>query len=470
MAEGLSIPALQSNLGGGLRNLFDLTRTSSESTSGTGRTQSSSDPASRSTTPLGDFFDFGNGNGPIQGFGPGGRFRLAPDGTYQFQSFSAAAEFDLAFSQTTVEVNGGEDDSSVFASLTELNISFSVSAQFEQALIETGRSRGGNGRENLSNAAKGAASRLSAQSIQATLNFELSFSQSTLSINDAAQGLSEDLGGAIPEEFLNGFATLLETFFGDDERFSDFLDNIRGFLTDLSKAFGGEAPPTQGEVAEVPDDLQPVDTFTQEGADPESGLTIQSQRLNISLDLSFESTRIEVNRKSGEQIEQKDPIVLDLDGDGVELTSVQDGVEFDLDNDGQAERTATATGGDGFLALDRNGNGTIDNGGELFGDQNGAANGFEELRKFDSNRDGVIDSRDTIFDQLQVFVDSNRDGLSQSGELRSLSDLGIASINLGYQNVQERGAGGNSIAQRSTFTRNDGSRGQAVDALLNTLV
>jgi hypothetical protein len=142
---------------------------------------------------------------------------------------------------------------------------------------------------------------------------------------------------------------------------------------------------------------------------------------------------------------------------------------FDLDADGQTERTATATGGDGLLVLDRNGNGSIDNGRELFGDQNGATNGFEELARFDSNRDGAINSRDVVFDQLRVFVDSNLDGVSQATELFTLAQLGVASINLGAKNVNEEAAGGNRIAQRSFFTRDDGSRGAAVDALLNRL-
>ncbi len=469
MAEGLSVPALQPFIGEGLRNFFDLTRNPSQTTSNSQGAQSVPVAGPSSETPLGDFLDFGNGGPPSQGFGPGGRFQLAPNGTYQFQSFSAEASFDLAFSQTTLEVNGSEDDSSVFASLTELNFSFSFSAQFEEALIETGRTRGGDARQNLSNAARGVANRFSAQQVQATLNFELSFSQTSISLNDAAQGLAEDVGGLIPDEFLNGFATLLETFFGDDERFGDFVENLRGFLSDIGNAFGGEAPALDSGSGEIASEAQPVEPALDTEGEPQSGISIQSSKLDISLDLSFESTRIEVIEKASKDIEQKDPIVLDLDGDGIELTSLENGVEFDLDGDGAKERTATATGGDGFLVLDRNGNGAIDNGTELFGDQNGAANGFEELKKFDSNRDGVIDAKDTIFEELKVFVDGNQDGVSQSNELSSLSDLGIASINLNFQDVQERASGGNSIAQRSYFTRTDGSQGAAVDALLNTL-
>lgn len=461
MAEGLSIPAISQGFGENLRSLFDLARTSSQQQTAGSGAQRASNAESTSAPPLGDFFDFGNDGPPPQAFGPGGRFQLAPDGTYRFRSFEAEASFDLAFSQSTVEVAGGEDNSSVFASLTELNFSFSFSARFEETLLEVGRNRGGNPRANFENAAQGLANRFASQQISATLNFELSLSQTSVSINDAAGGLTEELEGVLPADLLNGFATLLETFFKDDERFADFVQNLKNFLNGVSGASTGEAPaPVEGgEGAPA--------TEAQEGQSSGDSVNFQSTSLNISFNLSLESTQIEIAQ--GGEANASDPIVLDLNGDGIDLTSVQDGVDFDLTADGRKERIATVAGGDGFLVLDRNGNGTIDNGSELFGDQNGAANGFEELRKFDSNRDGVIDSKDDVFDRLQVFVDRNLDGLSQSGELYTLAALGIESISLNYRNVQEKAAGGNSIAQRSNFTYTDGRTGQAADVLLNYL-
>ncbi len=185
------------------------------------------------------------------------------------------------------------------------------------------------------------------------------------------------------------------------------------------------------------------------------------------MSLTYESTSIEV---SAGQATASDPIVLDLDGDGIELTGVSQGVSFDLNADGSIETAATVTGGDGLLALDKNNNGAIDDGTELFGDQNGASNGFEELAKYDSNRDGSIDSKDAIYDQLRVLVRSDSEDSRSLGQLLTLTQAGINSISLGAQDVSESASGGNKIAQRSYFTRNDGSTGAAVDALLNRLV
>ena len=111
-------------------------------------------------------------------------------------------------------------------------------------------------------------------------------------------------------------------------------------------------------------------------------------------------------------------------------------------------------------------NGRIDNGAELFGDQNGAANGFEELRRLDTNRDGRINRLDAEYDGLLLWRDDG-DGQTEAGELIGLAEAGIEEISLGYRNVSQVAAGGNRIAQIASFLRNDGSRGTAADAILN---
>lgn len=166
---------------------------------------------------------------------------------------------------------------------------------------------------------------------------------------------------------------------------------------------------------------------------------------------------------------QSDPVMLDLDGDGFELTSYQDGARFDILGNGGNQNTAFVTGGDAFLALDRNGNGRIDSGRELFGDQDGAANGYEELRKLDANGDGVIDALDPVFDALLLFKD-NGNGLTEPGELITLREAGIAEISLRYRNVDEAASGGNRMAQLATYRSADGSAGRAGDAILNYTV
>ncbi|HQO35514.1 MAG TPA: hypothetical protein PLG59_12675, partial [bacterium] len=108
-----------------------------------------------------------------------------------------------------------------------------------------------------------------------------------------------------------------------------------------------------------------------------------------------------------------------------------------------------------------------DNGRELFGDQNGAQNGLEELARYDTNGDNRIDEYDAIYDSLALFSDSNANGVSEAGELRSLREAGIASINLAYRNVDHTLSSGNRVAQLASFTTFDGRKGTVADALLN---
>ena len=169
-----------------------------------------------------------------------------------------------------------------------------------------------------------------------------------------------------------------------------------------------------------------------------------------------------------------DPLIFDLDGDGIRTTSLDDSTAyFDLDGDGFAEKVAWVGDGDGLLTLDRNGDGMVTNGQELFGDRtrliNGeyATSGFEALREFDDNNDGKIDAKDNVYSKLKMWQDINHDGLSQSEELKSLADLGIVSIGLestvtGAVDVM------NNIQRRlSSFMKSDGSTAQVGEYLLN---
>ena len=135
-----------------------------------------------------------------------------------------------------------------------------------------------------------------------------------------------------------------------------------------------------------------------------------------------------------------DPLIIDLGGDGFVISSKAAGANFDLDGNGFAEKI-NWTSSEGILSLDLNENGTIDNGGELFGDKtllaNGkyAANGFEALAQYDTNNDGVIDTNDEIFSRLLVWIDKNADGISTSDELKHLDELGISAIYLNYEDA-----------------------------------
>jgi hypothetical protein len=124
-----------------------------------------------------------------------------------------------------------------------------------------------------------------------------------------------------------------------------------------------------------------------------------------------------------------DPLVLDLDGDGVSLVSLNDAnVHFDFGKDGFAEKTGWISNTDGFLTLDKNGNGLVDDGTELFG--NAEQDGFSALAAYDLNQDGKIDSNDAVFTQLRVWRDADGDGKTDAGEILTLAEAGVATVNL----------------------------------------
>lgn len=158
------------------------------------------------------------------------------------------------------------------------------------------------------------------------------------------------------------------------------------------------------------------------------------------------------------------PLVLDLDGDGVELTSIYDAnVQFDINNDGEKDQVGWVDKDDGLLAIDLNNDGVINNQAELFGDTATVDHGFANLSQYDSNQDGIIDANDERFGDLLIWQDANSDGVSDAGELRNLTDVGIKSINL---NATETDYEINNqwISHESTFTRTDGSTATIVDA------
>ena len=130
------------------------------------------------------------------------------------------------------------------------------------------------------------------------------------------------------------------------------------------------------------------------------------------------------------------PLVIDLDGDGVETLGVDRGVQFDLTNKGNAQQTGWVGADDGLLVLDLNQNGAIDNGAELFGDAtvltggDKAKDGFAALAQYDENQDGVVDADDSVYAKLGVWQDKNSDGQTQAGELKSLVEHGLVSLSL----------------------------------------
>ncbi|MCA9226811.1 MAG: hypothetical protein KDA47_14415, partial [Planctomycetales bacterium] len=127
------------------------------------------------------------------------------------------------------------------------------------------------------------------------------------------------------------------------------------------------------------------------------------------------------------------PLVIDLDGDGIELITLsQSRAFFDLEGDGMAQHTGWVAPDDALLAIDRNNNGTIDDGTELFGNTNGFEEGFRALSEYDSNLDGVIDADDQAFGQFLLWQDLDGDGRVSDGELSTAASRGLTSIPLNF--------------------------------------
>jgi hypothetical protein len=154
------------------------------------------------------------------------------------------------------------------------------------------------------------------------------------------------------------------------------------------------------------------------------------------------------------------PIVLDLNGNGISTQSISEGVQFDIFGVNQNVTTGWVTGGDGLLVLDRNRDGSINGGTELFGEGTDlasgqkATNGYEALSEMDTDGDGVISADDAGFADLMVWIDDG-DGISHESELRSLSSLGITELGLNAQTSTETD-NGNLIGLVSNYTTADG--------------
>jgi hypothetical protein len=166
-------------------------------------------------------------------------------------------------------------------------------------------------------------------------------------------------------------------------------------------------------------------------------------------------------------MQKVDPIALDLNGDGITFGSATDGyAQFDLDNNGFKERAAWLNNADGFLVRDINGNGLIDDGSELFGDQtalkNGktATDGFEALKDLDDNKDGILDKLDKTFQAIKIWQDKDRDGITDEGELSSLADLGITSFSVNGKATNTKDHNGNTLNKEGSYTKADGTRGK----------
>ncbi len=377
-----------------------------------------------------------------------------------YRSLETRQSLSMQLSSAHAQLGQGGTEGGAGASLetTQLTFDFFEETRFEElALFKQRTAKAGEGLDGERQTSFYAAS----QEISTRFEFSVSISGAALNgfaktaegtggsneLMDKLLAATEKLLGEA-DEFINQFFSQLDSTDGTfnaeslDELFNEF---VSGFLEAFSGNFGAA--------------LGLGNSAAQSG---KSGTSVQST--SVQLEFKFEFSASVTTTET--QVQQGDPIVFDLDNDGVELSNYQQGARFDLMGTGRAQQTAFVNGGDAFLALDRNKDGSINSGLELFGEQHGASNGFEELRKFDLNGDGTINRNDAIFNELRLFKD-NGNGLTEAGELLSLADAGIDEILLNYRNVDQKAAGGNRLTQIASYLRNDGSKGQVADALLN---
>jgi len=368
----------------------------------------------------------------------------------QFQRISASLQIEQAAERIAGENSNGESAEGV---AEQLAFKFFFEAQSEQLAVfrrrtdEVADGQEGS-RRDLFIATRERISiefRVSAQVSSAALNGFANAAESNREDGNRLDQLVQTARDLLEQsnELFNEVFHLLDGFFNSGGELSERFDTLLQGLEELGLV-----------------NLNPLNGNGNNGQGNGRQATVQQQTFSFNVQLEFNFTSETVT------VEQSDPITLDLDGDGIDLTSFQNGARFDITGQGRVVNTAFVTGGDAFLATDRNGNGVIDDGAELFGDQRGAANGFEELRRFDTNGDGLIDRNDLNFNELLLFQD-NGNGVTEEGELRNLAEEGIESLSLDYRNVDLEAGGGNRLAQTAYFNRRDGSAGLLADAILN---
>ncbi|MDD2998483.1 MAG: hypothetical protein PHV05_05430 [Candidatus Riflebacteria bacterium] len=274
--------------------------------------------------------------------------------------------------------------------------------------------------------------------------------------------------GNIDPKIQRDFDLMLRMISKNDEEYTVLKNRFDKMFRQTREAFSSSHPHVDGENADNSASTAPdqPDNATESMVDIDGRLT-QRNVYEIKLKFQINSDNEERIGISLEEmgIKQVDPLVLDLSGKGIKLTKAGKGALFDITADGKLDSTAWVKGDTALLTYDRDGNGVIDDGRELFGDQNSAANGFAELAKHDNNSDGKINNLDPVFKALKLYRDLNSDGRIDENELSTLPELGIKSLNLNFTRASAD-INGNSLILNGSFEREDGSTGQLADVLL----
>lgn len=285
----------------------------------------------------------------------------------------------------------------------------------------------------------------------------------------------KDIADSIKEEFVGDIKArimkdVIEAFIGKK---IDVLDP--GDLKQSGSDESADVPaaPQQAE-ANQPEgwgiDYQYSEThYTKEGvAFSASGTVATADGRSIDFKAALEMSRetydeINISLKAGDAL--KDPLVIDLAGTGAVFTNTK--FDFDLDADGAADRIYAPRTGAGFLAYDRNGNGLVDDGSELFGPRSG--NGFSELALLDEDRNGWIDEGDSAFNEMKIWQ-KDADG---NDYVSSLLQSGIGAIYTGrattaYDLTTDIGNLAGALRESGVYLKENGGAGvvQEVDLVI----
>ena len=272
------------------------------------------------------------------------------------------------------------------------------------------------------------------------------------------------------DSILSGVNSELSKF--DNNKFNEMIN----FYKELEKAGVMDASKFIDQLNSMKNELQ--DTAKEFASNYEKIYNEKNKDNGTSVDANYSlNTNQIIQNIQQEEKKKVDPLSLDMNGDGFKVTSIEDGVYFDLDNNGLAEKINWISGGDAFLALDKDKDGIIENGNELFSEhtilKNGksAKNGFEALAEYDDNKDGKINQQDAIYKELLIWIDKNQDGFSDVDELVNIESAGVSEIILNYKYTNQQLTDGVVLGNTAEFIFSNGQKGQTgelwVDARLH---